>query len=91
MLVEVKDAGCGIDEELKQYIFQPYTRLQNAKRKREQLGGLGLGLALSKMLIELHGGDIWVTSSKGKGTTASFSIPLVFAKTGTKDRRMAVQ
>ena len=39
-------------------------------------GGMGLGLALSKNLVELHGGKIWMKSQKGKGSTFSFSIPI---------------
>jgi PAS domain S-box-containing protein len=74
VVIEIKDTGIGISEELQECIFEPYKRL---KKREEHMGGLRLGLALSKMLIEMHGGDIWVRSKKGKGTTVSFSIPLV--------------
>jgi signal transduction histidine kinase len=42
----------------------------------ERLSGLGLGLALCKTLVNLHGGQIWVKSSVGEGSTFSFSLPL---------------
>jgi signal transduction histidine kinase len=43
---------------------------------REHFSGLGLGLALCKTLVELHGGRIWVRSQAGKGSTFGFSVPL---------------
>ncbi|HEX9975680.1 MAG TPA: ATP-binding protein, partial [Dehalococcoidales bacterium] len=53
--------------------FQPYHR---RLADRENLGGLGLGLALCKYLVQLHGGQIWVQSEIGQGSTFGFSIPL---------------
>jgi signal transduction histidine kinase len=73
LVVEVKDTGPGIPEDQQSRIFQPYYRQLS---DREQLHGLGLGLALSRFLVELHGGKIWVTSTVGKGSTFGFSLPL---------------
>ena len=73
LIVEVQDTGCGISINEQKWLFQPYHRL---KSDRERLGGLGLGLSLSKMLVELHGGKIWAKSEEDKGSTFSFSIPL---------------
>jgi signal transduction histidine kinase len=73
LIVEVQDTGCGISINEQKWLFQPYHRL---KSDRERLGGLGLGLSLSKMLVELHGGKIWAKSQEDKGSTFSFSIPL---------------
>ena len=73
ILVEVKDTGAGIDEEEQKQLFQAYHRL--ARRDQEHFSGLGIGLALSKRLVELHGGKIWVQSQRGKGSTFAFSIP----------------
>jgi signal transduction histidine kinase len=72
LLIQVQDNGCGIDEELKKVIFEPYARSVCNK----QYSGLGLGLVLCKMFVELHGGQIWVESEKGKGSTFSFTLPL---------------
>lgn len=74
LVVEVQDTGCGIDKGEQRRLFQPYYRLEN---DRERFSGLGLGLALSKMLVVLHGGKVWVKSEKAKGSEFGFSIPLV--------------
>ena len=76
LVVEVQDTGHGIPEEEQPRLFQPYQRQIS---DREHLSGLGLGLALCKYLVELHGGQIWVESQVGKGSTFGFSIPLVTA------------
>jgi len=76
LVVEVQDTGRGISEEEQQRLFQPYHRRIN---DREHLSGLGLGLALCKHLVELHGGKIWVESRVGKGSTFGFSVPLATA------------
>ena len=77
--VQVQDSGRGIDREQQLLLFEPYKRLVQDK---EHVGGLGLGLALCKILVELHEGRIWVESSKGKGSTFSFSLPF---KTGAAE------
>jgi PAS domain S-box-containing protein len=73
LIVEVQDTGRGISEEDRERLFEPYYRTEG---DRARLSGLGLGLSLSKRIIELHGGLIWVESKKGKGSTFGFSIPL---------------
>ncbi|MBL7127311.1 MAG: HAMP domain-containing histidine kinase, partial [Dehalococcoidales bacterium] len=73
LVVEVQDTGRGISKEEQERLFEPYQQLEE---ERARLSGLGLGLSLSKKLVELHGGQIWVQSEKGKGSTFSFSIPL---------------
>ena len=74
LVVEVHDTGPGIDKEDLERLFDPYYR---RVEDRERLSGLGLGLAISKRLVELHGGEIWVKSRAGEGTTLGFSLPLV--------------
>lgn len=72
LIVEVKDTGCGISREKQKRLFKPYYRQESDS---EQYSGLGLGLALCKTLVELHGGKIWVTSHNGKGSAFTFAIP----------------
>ncbi|EPX60797.1 hypothetical protein D187_001446 [Cystobacter fuscus DSM 2262] len=67
----VSDTGPGISEEDLSHIFDRYW--QAARRARESFG---LGLAISKAIIESHGGEIWVESTVGQGTTFFFSLPL---------------
>ena len=73
VVFEVQDEGKGITKKDQQRLFRPYYRLES---DRERLSGLGLGLALSKTLVELHQGQIGLRSQKGKGSTFAFSIPL---------------
>ncbi len=73
ILFYVKDTGIGIPAELKDSIFERFRKLENVKKKL--YGGAGLGLAISRQLINLLGGKIWVESDIGKGTTFYFSLP----------------
>ncbi|MEL7561788.1 HAMP domain-containing sensor histidine kinase [Dehalogenimonas sp. 4OHTPN] len=71
--VEVKDSGPGISGEAQKRLFEPYYRVPQSGG--EKLSGLGLGLALSKMIIELHGGRVWVESEPGHGATFGLALP----------------
>jgi two-component system aerobic respiration control sensor histidine kinase ArcB len=73
IIVEVHDTGRGIPEEEQNRLFVAYHRQLS---DLEHLSGLGLGLALAKNLVELHGGKIWVRSQQGKGSTFFFSLPI---------------
>ncbi len=70
--VSVIDRGIGIAAEDIPYLFQRYFRAR-AGGTRE---GLGLGLYIARLIVEAHGGMIWVESEPGKGSTFSFSLPL---------------
>ena len=71
--VGVKDFGIGIKEESLDKLFQEFSQVDESDTRSYQ--GTGLGLALSKRLVELHAGKIWVESEYGKGSLFSFSIP----------------
>ncbi len=78
LIVEVEDSAPTIGDREKAKLFEPYYRGEDAD-KRQRLPGLGLGLAISKHLVELHNGEMWVRSKPGKGNTFAFSIPAVLA------------
>ncbi len=70
-LVEVEDCGVGIAEEHLPHIFQPFYRVVS------QVEGAGLGLSITREIVELHGGEIEVTSRLGVGSTFRFWLPLL--------------
>jgi signal transduction histidine kinase len=72
LVIGVQDNGIGIAREEQARLFKPYSRLSSDRQRHP---GLGLGLALSKQVVELHGGRIWVESEPGKGSTFSFFVP----------------
>jgi signal transduction histidine kinase len=71
--VSVTDTGVGIAREDQEAIFEEFKQVGTAAKKVE---GTGLGLALSRKFIELHGGRIWVKSTVGVGSTFTFSVPV---------------
>jgi PAS domain S-box-containing protein len=72
--VSVRDTGRGISSQELENLFDPYRRKVN---EGQQLGGLGIGLTLSKMYVELQGGKIEVESEAGKGSTFRFTLPVL--------------
>jgi len=72
--VRVSDTGIGIKEEDLKNIFQEFVQIDSSATRRH--GGTGLGLPISRHLVEMHGGRIWVESEYGKGSTFTFILPM---------------
>ncbi|GAB4017823.1 ATP-binding protein [Spirosoma koreense] len=75
--VSVQDTGIGIAPEKQQAIFTMFTQANSATTRK--FGGTGLGLVITKRLLELHGSSISVTSEEGKGATFSFTLDLAIS------------
>lgn len=70
------DTGCGIPLEEQQTIFERFYRGQSSEMKNR---GAGLGLAITKSLVELHGGSIWVVSTPEEGSRFCFTLPVTYS------------
>lgn len=70
--VSIIDTGMGMDEETAKMAFDRYYQSERNQRHSE---GTGLGLSIVKQLVDAHGGEIWVTTEKGEGTTFTFTLP----------------
>lgn len=75
MVISISDTGIGMSEEDLQKIFRvDYFRSDNELARQEK--GTGLGMMITKRIIEGHGGEVWVESELGKGSTFFFTVPL---------------
>jgi len=72
--VSVKDSGVGIAKEDQEAVFEEFRQVGRDYTSKQE--GTGLGLALTRRFVELHGGKIWLKSAPGKGSTFTFTIPL---------------
>ena len=96
LLVTVQDTGPGIPAEEMPKLFREFHKVDVASTREK--AGSGLGLSISKHLVELHGGEIWAESKEGLGTTLYFTVPLPGSqavvsgtvKTGEGQRSMPV-
>ncbi len=72
-VMAVRDTGIGIAEADQQSVFEEFRQVGTDYTSKQE--GTGLGLALTRRFVELHGGRIWLTSTPGKGSTFYFSLP----------------
>ncbi len=72
--ISISDTGIGIRGDDLERVFNQFPHIDSGESKRNE--GTGLGLALSKQLVELHGGKIWAESKPGEGSTFTFLLPL---------------
>ncbi|PQV63764.1 PAS domain S-box-containing protein [Abditibacterium utsteinense] len=73
-IIRVSDTGIGIAPEHQKRIFSAFEQVDSSYTRQQQ--GTGLGLALTRRIVELHGGRLWLESQEGQGSTFSFSLPL---------------
>jgi len=73
-LITIEDSGIGMDEEGLARIFERFSQVDGSSTRRA--GGTGLGLTITKLLVEMHGGQIDVESTEGAGSTFWFTVPL---------------
>ncbi|WP_052402937.1 ATP-binding protein [Methanococcoides methylutens] len=74
LVIKVEDTGIGIPKSAQYDLFKPFTQVDSASNR--QFEGTGLGLSLVKKLVNMHGGNVWVESEPGVGSTFGFSVPL---------------
>lgn len=72
--VSVQDEGLGIPQEEQPKVFEKFFRASNVKKVHTE--GSGLGLYITKYIVEIHGGKIWFTSTESQGTTFTFTLPV---------------
>ena len=83
--VEVRDTGKGISPDDLERILEPFEQANRESMVNTANQGVGLGLAITKKLVTLHGGELEVTSTLGKGTVFRFALPMGLAETLTAD------
>ncbi len=79
----ITDTGIGIKPEDMERLFNAFEQMDSGVSRR--YGGAGIGLAISRKLVELHGGRIWAQSRYGEGSTFSFLLPVSVKKSGRVD------
>jgi two-component system sensor histidine kinase ChiS len=78
LLIGIRDTGVGIPESARASLFQSFEQGDGSSER--EFGGTGLGLAVTRQLVELHGGKVWFESEVGKGSTFFFTLPVACTK-----------
>ncbi len=78
----IHDTGIGIEQEHISIVFEQFRQIDGNLNR--SVGGTGLGMPITKKLIELHGGEIWIESVIGQGSTFFFTMPYQPPKTRPK-------
>jgi signal transduction histidine kinase/CheY-like chemotaxis protein len=86
--IDIADTGLGISAEDQEKLFTRFFRAGDSAVRQQS--GTGLGLNITKSLVEMHGGETWITSKLNKGTTASFTMPLPAGLTTKAHSRLEV-
>ena len=91
VIIQVRDTGLGIPPEEQELVFDEFR--QSERTTARGYGGLGLGLAICKRLVEMHGGRIWVesTGQEGVGSSFFFTLPLIQAESESREMALAIQ
>ena len=80
LLVVIRDQGLGLAPEDLERVFEKFYRVNSASTA--SIGGTGLGLPITRFIVESHGGRIWVESELGKGSAFHFTLPLRGGRAG---------
>jgi signal transduction histidine kinase len=75
--LSIQDNGIGMTQEQQKHLFEKFYR---ADTSNTTISGTGLGLALCKLIVELHRGRIWIESEPGHGATVYFTLPIADSK-----------
>ena len=76
VILWIADTGIGMSQEILSYAFERFFRGENSELLEHDTSGVGLGLSIAKSTVERHGGDIWIDSEEGRGSTVYVSLPI---------------
>lgn len=88
VVIQVRDYGQGIESEQLEHIFEPFYR--TPETQNSTIGGLGLGLAITRQIVNFHDGRIWCVSAKGQGSTFSVELPFSSGSQTSPSKSQAV-